>query len=108
MWDLTSSQQCETEFSREEKIDKVVWDVCEPCTASIFDVQSGVASGVEDDLIAMQNPLLRMETENITTADFNNFGEVPIPKLQSESTAAEIIIRNSQQDSSINSDSGSD
>lgn len=105
---LTSSQQCETEFSREEKIDKVVWDVCEPCTASIFDVQSGVASGVEDDLIAMQNPLLRMETENITTADFNNVGEVPIPKLQSESTAAEIIIRNSQQDSSINSDSGSD
>jgi len=56
----------------------------------------------------MQNPLLRMETENITTADFNNVGEVPIPKLQSESTAAEIIIRNSQQDSSINSDSGSD
>ena len=70
-------------------------------------MQSGVIGDVADDLIARENSLLRIETENISTDDSHTIAEVPIPKLQSETTSTKIISADSQLESSINSDSGS-
>ncbi|AFW97282.1 bacteriophage DNA primase/helicase (plasmid) [Anabaena sp. 90] len=106
--DLTFSQQCETEFNEEKKKEeKLVCDQHKSCTASISGVQSGVIGDVADDLIARENSLLRIETENISTDDSHTIAEVPIPKLQSETTSTKIISADSQLESSINSDSGS-
>ncbi|MFM6266516.1 MAG: hypothetical protein ACKPFA_08425, partial [Dolichospermum sp.] len=75
----STSQQCENQNSAQENNSpKEVWVVCEADIASISGVESGVESGVGDDLIAMQNPLLTIEDENIVTGEINQGVIAPI------------------------------
>lgn len=75
----STSQQCENQNSAQENNSpKEVWVVCEADIASISGVESGVESGVGDDLIAMQNPLLTIEGENIVTGEINQGAIAPI------------------------------